>query len=153
MGDNLVWQTTEDPAEAEVAVVYAGLRAHNAPYLATGEIRPLKCFVRLPSGGVIGGALAETWGGRCSLDILWVDEAHRGRGIGAELVRQMETAALERGCTVMMLNTFSFQAPSLYERLGYREVCRFEGYPHGIAKHFYEKRLDEENLDEEPSDG
>ncbi|MGZ9076228.1 MAG: GNAT family N-acetyltransferase [Burkholderiaceae bacterium] len=41
---------------------------------------------------------------------IWVDEARRRRGIGAALMRKVEEIALERGCRLLYLDTFSLGA-------------------------------------------
>jgi ribosomal protein S18 acetylase RimI-like enzyme len=64
-----------------------------------------------------------------------VDEPLRGIGLGAELVRRFEERAAARGCTTFYLETFSFQAPSLYRRLGYRVANETHGFPGGIVKY------------------
>lgn len=66
---------------------------------------------------------------------LWVAPASRGQGIGARLVREFERHAQARGCNVFYLETFSFQAPSLYRALGYREALTLRGFPQGITKY------------------
>jgi ribosomal protein S18 acetylase RimI-like enzyme len=45
----------------------------------------------------------------------------RRRGVGRELMAQAEARAVERGCHAAWLDTFSFQARSFYEKLGYGE--------------------------------
>ena len=46
-----------------------------------------------------------------------------------------------RGCTIIYLETFSFQAPSLYRSLGYEPVCQFEGFDQEIIKYIMSKTL------------
>ncbi|MEM9354011.1 MAG: GNAT family N-acetyltransferase [Planctomycetota bacterium] len=147
MGDDLVWQTTDTPVKADDGVVDAGLSAHNRAAGVLEGVRPLRCYARTASGQVVGGALAQTLGECCSLDILWVDEALRGRGIGAELVGRVEAEAAQRGCRLVFLESFSFQAPRFYERLGYERLCAFPGFPDGAVKYVMQKRLSE------PTDG
>ena len=80
---------------------------------------------------LLGGALARWWGTACELQQIWVDEALRRRGIGASLMQQVEATAIEHGCHLIYLDTFSFQAPEFYYRLGYQTACRFDGFPDG----------------------
>jgi len=39
------------------------------------------------------------------------------------------------------LNTYSFQAPGFYEKLGFKRVGGMSGSPPGESRHFYVKRL------------
>jgi hypothetical protein len=71
----------------------------------------------------------HTWGGCCELSYVWVHERHRGRGLGALLLRSAEAEAVARGCVQVVLATHSFQAPAFYERMGYQRRHTIEGRP------------------------
>jgi GNAT superfamily N-acetyltransferase len=55
-----------------------------------------------------------------------VDEAHRGRGIGARLMEVAEDEARRRGCVLIFLTTAERRrdAHAFYRRLGYEETGR-----------------------------
>tara|TARA_R110000737_G_scaffold266971_1_gene274536 strand:+ start:945 stop:1364 length:420 start_codon:yes stop_codon:yes gene_type:complete len=85
---------------------------------------------------------------RFALDLKWVfvellavAEAGRGKGIGGQLMARMEEEARLRGMQGIWLDTFSFQAPEFYKRLGFSEFGRIDGYPDDGARHFFLKRL------------
>lgn len=128
------------PAEA-AAVVDQGLDTFNAQAAPLHEVMPLSCFVRDDTGRVVGGAVGRRWGSLCELQQLWVDERHRGAGLGAALMAAFEHRAIAHGCRVCVLETLSFQAPGFYRRLGYRTVLERDDYPHGIHKHYMRKAL------------
>lgn len=121
--------------QEEGAQVDEGLGAANAAAAPLHEVQRLSCFARQPSGAVVGGAVGRSWGQCCELQQLWVDPAHRRQGIGGELVRAFEQAGRARGCRTFYLETFSFQAPSLYRALGYTAACEIGGFGHGIVKY------------------
>jgi hypothetical protein len=52
-----------------------------------------------------------------------------------------ESEAVHRGCQDAFLDTFSFQARPLYERLGYRVVGTIPGFPPGHERYFMVKFL------------
>lgn len=131
----------DEVPKAEGDLVDAGLGDFNARAAPLDQVRPLSAFARLPDGEVIGGAVGRTWGKCCELQQLFVHEAHRRQGLGAELVRAFEARARERGCTVFYLETFSFQAPSLYRSLGYETQAETHGFAPGISRHFMKKEL------------
>jgi GNAT superfamily N-acetyltransferase len=129
------WELCDAPPADAAAVVDRGLGDFNAGAAPLHEVRPLACFVRDAQGTVVGGAVGRTWGRCCELQQLWVDAALRRQGLGAGLVRRFEQRAHERGCRTFYLETFSFQAPTLYRALGYEVVATIDGFAPGIAKH------------------
>ena len=119
----------------EAALIDAGLGLSNDAGAPISDVQRLSCFARLPSGLVIGGAVGRIWGGCCELQQFWVDPARRRQGIGTRLVREFERFAADRGCCTFYLETYSFQAPALYRRLGYETKLEIRGFPGGIAKY------------------
>jgi GNAT superfamily N-acetyltransferase len=55
-----------------------------------------------------------------------VDEAHRGRGIGAQLMQRAEDEARRRGCVLLFLTTAERRedAHRFYRKLGFEETGR-----------------------------
>ncbi|MGM9485921.1 GNAT family N-acetyltransferase [Ideonella sp. YS5] len=119
----------------EAEAVDKGLGQANDAAAPLHEVRPLACFARSPDGTVLGGAVGRTWGLCCELQQLWVVPEHRRQGLGAELIRRFEAAARARGCRTAYLETFSFQAPSLYRSLGYEVRLALHGFPAGNVKY------------------
>jgi len=130
----------DDPAEVDVEVLPNGLEAfnercwpHHPPWL------PLGVFVRREKE-VVAGLAGKTYCGWLFIRYLWVSESLRGRGVGRELMVQAEARARDRGCHSAWVDTFSFQAPGFYEKLGYEEFGRLD-YPPDHRRHFLKKRL------------
>ena len=46
-----------------------------------------------------------------------------------------------RGCVGARLDTFEFQAPGFYEKLGYTRFGRIDDHPRGYSRFFMQKRL------------
>jgi len=124
----------DEPAVADARIVDQGLDDHNNASAPLHEVRPLACFLRDASGAVLGGAVGRTWGACAELQQLWVQPELRRQGLGARLVRAFEQRTIERGCSLVYLETFSFQAPRLYASLGYRTRHSVRGYGPGIEK-------------------
>jgi GNAT superfamily N-acetyltransferase len=140
--NHIAWEQTDSPATADVAAVDDGLEASNRDAAADlANVRPLACFARLQTGELIGGTIARTCGECCELRQLWVEPSHRRRGIGRRLVEMVEQEARRRGCTLMYLETFSFQAPQLYLAVGFTVACEFRGFPGDVIKHIMRKEL------------
>jgi ribosomal protein S18 acetylase RimI-like enzyme len=80
-------------------------------------------------------------GGYARVDLLWVDEAMRRRGLGRALLTAAEDEARRRDCTTIVLDTHSFQAPGFYSGLGYAKVGETIDTPVGFTSATFQKRL------------
>lgn len=88
-------------------------------------------FVAEINGAAVGTVAGYSWGGYCELRQLWVDEAHRGKGLGHGLMKRAIDEARSRGCSAIFLFTFSFQAPDFYAGLGFERICELGEKPRG----------------------
>lgn len=125
----------------ETALIDAGLSDANDAAAPLHEVQPISCFARTASGQVIGGAIGRRWGSCCELQQLWVEPAHRRRGLGTQLVQSFEAHARKRRCTSLCLETFNFQAPELYQAIGYAVAFENSVYPHGVIKYVMVKHV------------
>ncbi|QDY86076.1 GNAT family N-acetyltransferase [Paenibacillus polymyxa] len=92
-------------------------------------------------GQVIGGLLSVLCWNWVEVDILWVDEGHRGKGYGSQLLGEIEQMARDKGCNLIQLNTFSFQAPEFYEKHGYEVIGVIDEAPRGFKHYYYKKNI------------
>ncbi|AVH58237.1 N-acetyltransferase [Streptomyces dengpaensis] len=104
--------------------------------------RPLHVWALDETGSLAGGLVGHTWTTWLHVTYLWVDEPHRGTGLGSHLLAQAERIAREdRGCLNSRLETWDFQAPDFYKKRGYEVVCEIPDYPPGITEYTLTKRL------------
>ena len=98
---------------------------------ATSGVAPAEeLTVRVEQAGdVVAGISGWTWGDAAGIGMTWVQEDHRGTGVGARVMSAFETEAKRRGCTHVFVTSFTFQAPGFYQRHGYREIFRCESVP------------------------
>ena len=130
----------DEPAEADVEVLPYALETFNDErWPRHPRWLPLGVFVR-DAGAIVAGLAGETYCGWLFVRYLWVSEALRGQGVGRELMAQAESRARDRGCHSAWLDTFSFQAPGFYRKLGYEEFGRLD-YPPDHQRLFLRKRL------------
>lgn len=127
--------------EPETKAVHAGLMAYNRTFVPDTE--DLSLAVTDETGAVIGGCDAFRMGTLALLDVLWVDEKHRGAGLGLRILKELEETAAGKGARRLELNTFGFQAPGFYEKLGYRRFGAVEPAAGTYGHYFYVKELKE----------
>jgi len=109
---------------------------------AAGPLAHRELFVSLRQDEALRGAcIGRTYWGWLFVDILWIADEFRGQGYGKTLIGMAEDEARSRGCRHAYLDTFSFQAPDFYRRLGYAEFGRLPDFPEGHSRHFLTKAL------------
>ena len=128
-------------ASAVAKRVLDGLIRHNRTF--AGPIRYKRLVLSAREGRrVVGGLVGDCAWNFVYVHLLWVDEAARGRDHGTRLMREAERVARRRGAALVYLNTFTFQAPQFYEKLGYRRFAELKNTPaSGTSRFFYVKRL------------
>jgi len=130
-----------EPKAGDMNVVIKGLGEFNR--LRTGGATPeyLLVTVRDDQGAVVGGLVGGTYLGWLQVHAVWLPDELRGRSYGTELMAIAEAEALRRGCTRVLLETYSFQALSFYEKRGYTVVSRIADFPPGGARYALTKAL------------
>ena len=140
--DGLPFTFTDETDAVRAAYVTRQLQAFNRPRLpAESDRAPLEIYALDGAGRVVGGLVGGTIWGWLEIGVLWVDDPHRGRGLGRELMKRAEDEGRRRGCFAARLSTWDFQAPGLYERLGYTLYGKLEDYPPGFADYLFRKDL------------
>ena len=136
----LILDETPDP-ESRKAIL-APLRKYNANWIGEPVVRPLAIFIRDPkTDEIVGGLWGHSAAGWLFVDLLFVPESLRRRGIGTRLLRDAEHAAVKRGDIGVWLSTGNFQAPGFYERMGYARFGTHPDYPRGHETGYYARRL------------
>ena len=130
--DRPSWEDRETVDEA--------LGAYNEPFLDNPGYSYFGVFVRDEGDTIRAGLIGNCYAGWLFINLLWVEAALRRSGIGRMLVGEAERHALVFGCHSAWLDTFSFQGPEYYPRLGYSEFARLD-YPPGHQRIFFQKRL------------
>ena len=93
-------------------------------------------------GDVIGGILAclALWN-ILSIDTLWVKKEFRNRGVAKQLLSLVEAEARNRGCHIVYLSTYDFQAKDFYLKNGYEIFGVLEDCPKDHRLYHLSKRL------------
>ena len=139
---NTNFVVTDQPDQADLAVLEKGLDEFNEQAAGTVDRSPLAVFVTDPeTGRVVGGLSGRTSLGLLFIDYFYLPTSLRGAGLGSELLRQAENEALRRGCRVGVLYTINFQAPEFYRRNGWRAFGEVTSEPGGISRIYFTKDL------------
>jgi GNAT superfamily N-acetyltransferase len=132
-----------DPAEDARAAILKPLRAHNLSRAGDPKPETIALVVRdEETEEIIGGLYGEIFYRWFFIELLAIPEQTQGQGTGSRLIAMAEEVARERGCVGLWLDTFDFQAPSFYERLGFSKFGTLDDFPPGHQRFFMQKRLD-----------
>lgn len=101
------------------------------------------CLIKAVDGSdsIIAGIHGQMGGGWLYIASLWVDERHRGSGIGGRLLRLLEETAVKQGCHGAYLYTYSFQSPGFYKKFKYDVFGALEGFCDEHIKLFMKKKF------------
>jgi GNAT superfamily N-acetyltransferase len=128
-------------ARAVARQLWRGLVRFNRKMAGPFNYSRLVLSVRSASGRVVGGLILQSYWKESYVELLWLADRARGHGHGRELIQEAERRARRRGSRLIHLNTYSFQAPGFYEKMGYRRCGVMSGSPRGARRYFYVKRL------------
>ena len=92
--------------------------------------------------GIIAGinAYMYHWG-LLFVDVLFVEEDHRGNNLGSKLLQMVEDKAKMMGATIVHLDTFDFQAKDFYLKQGYTIFGVLDDCPDGHKSYSLFKKL------------
>jgi GNAT superfamily N-acetyltransferase len=128
-------------SEALREFVREGLALYNVAATGVAEYYPVCLFLKNEHQEVLGGLLGHIWAQCMHIATLWVAPILRHQGHGTALLQAAEQLAAERACTLVTLETLSFQAPGFYAKHGYETFAVLPGYPPGHQKHFLKKSI------------
>jgi len=130
-----------EPNPEDKQVMVEGMLAYHA---SKGHVRKSETFsvvIKDQSEKLLGCVMVSFMWNGMSIQSLWVDDAVRGQGLGKKLMAMAEEEGVKRGCTIAYTDTFTWQAPGFYEKLGYKIYGKLEGFPEGNALSYYCKKL------------
>lgn len=133
-------RVTTSPTEGDIGEIHEMLKEYNLAKREKSENVPLGIFVE-EDGKKLAGLTGEIFGNWLLIKYLFVGEPLRGQGVGKSLIERAEAEARTRGAKYAFVDTFSFQAPGFYKKLGYKEVFTLNEYPYTGSRTYYTKEL------------
>jgi GNAT superfamily N-acetyltransferase len=124
-------------------VVERGCQELNRDRVGQDDGRLFAFFLRDERQEIVAGISGWTWAQACEIRQLWVHPSLQGRGHGRALLDSAEGEARGRGCRVILLSTYSFQAPGFYRKCGFELGWELSDFPPGHRYCVMVKRLDE----------
>jgi GNAT superfamily N-acetyltransferase len=110
-----------------------GIVEYNAtkvPFTQEPHFMPLNRVIRNLNGEIVAGINSVLYCWKCLyVDVLWVKDGYRKCGYGSILLKEVESIAKEKGCKLVHLDTFDFQAKDFYIKQGYEVFGVLEDCP------------------------
>lgn len=138
---NLRIEQSQNPTDEERQAILLPLRAYNTSKAGVTVAEPIALLVRDEHDEILGGLYGRVFYQWLFIELLSVPEQARGQGMGSKLMQMAEALAREKECVGIWLDTFDFQAPAFYIKLGYSELGQIVDYPPGHKRFFFQKRL------------
>jgi N-acylglucosamine-6-phosphate 2-epimerase len=129
------------PNPKDYRVLSDGMLKYHAQagHRRTSEV--INIFLKDNHKKVCGGVIITVLWNGMEINSLWVEESLRKQGWGRKLMEAAEKEGKLRGCTFAYTNTFSWQAPEFYKKLGYKAYGRLEDFPPGATLTYFSKDL------------
>ncbi len=138
-------EITTNPNEEDAKILSNGIIDFNN--FKIPELEPIESeveffvFAKNKNGNVIGGIRATCFWNTMHIELLWLSNDNRGKGIGKELIKSAEKYAKENNCEKAFVETTSWQAKPFYEKVGYKHMATLNDGPKGHASHYLPKDL------------
>ena len=122
-----------EPTPEDIVALEDRLYGFNVAATGVDDGRYLSIFLKRDDGTIYAGLHGHSWAGVCEIKTLWIADSERGKGLGSRLLTAAEQEARRRGCHVIHLSSFTFQAPDFYEKHGFRRLAQLADFPRGHA--------------------
>ncbi|MFI0430845.1 GNAT family N-acetyltransferase [Mariniflexile sp. HMF6888] len=138
-------EITTTPNKQDTETISQGIINFNNS--KTSDLEPIEkeikffVFVRNEFDKIIGGIRAVCFWNTMHIELLWLSEDCRGKGIGKKLIESAENFAKENGYEKVFVETTSWQAKPFYEKVGYSHIATLNGRPKGHASHYLTKNI------------
>ncbi|MBP9670635.1 GNAT family N-acetyltransferase, partial [Candidatus Woesebacteria bacterium] len=120
-----------EPSPEDKQVMVDGMLAYHASNGHPRKVDTHSILIKDDSNTLIGCVIVTFLYNGMEIATLWVDEKARGQGLGQKLMEMAEAEGKKRGATLAYTNTFTWQAPGFYEKIGYQLYGKLDDFPVG----------------------
>lgn len=126
--DDVVLKVLEDVPPETKTLISGWLTSHNDGMLGkTGGHKSL--FIPIEHDDeIVGGLIGRTARGWLDIDILFIPEVFRGRGLAGKLLALAEDEARKRGCKGAHIQTANPVATKAYQKHGYEIFGKIDNF-------------------------
>ena len=136
-----------EPTQSDLQTISQGIQAFNQTHMPDNVVfEPdlrFAVFARNHTNEVIGGIRANAYWNYCTIELLWLSEQARGKGVGSQLITQTEAYARTKGIGYIRTETLDFQAKGFYQKHGYTLFGELPNHPKGHTTYCLMKQLNE----------
>jgi GNAT superfamily N-acetyltransferase len=133
--------TKGSPSAEELKFLEDRIYEFNSSETGINDGKLFAFFIRDKQQEIVAGLSGWTWANACEIRDLWVHPEWRGQGYGRRLLESAEEEARRCGCIIILLSSYSFQAPAFYEKCGYKLAWLLNDFPLGHKNYFLTKKL------------
>lgn len=137
---NITTTINNEFLDADCQFLLDNLEGYNSKFIDR-TLEHFKIVVHSGNGEIIGGAFGHSKWGLLNLEIFWVKEEIRGKGVGTKVIEELKSVAKKLNCNGIELYTMSFQAEKFYLSLGFETVGKIDDCWSGHNKIFMYKKL------------
>lgn len=130
-----------DEANDDTKLIHQNLVKYVESHVGPSTYKELTLTIRDANGELIAGLHGMSNWQWLFVKSVFVSEGYRYKGLGTKLLKAAEQEARRRSCAGVWLDTFSFQSPDFYKKLGYTEFGVIDNYPYNHRRSFFSKKI------------
>lgn len=140
--DNLTFSTSNSELNSnDQQIMVEGMLAYHASKGHPRTVDHCSIIIRNQNNKMVGVVTVSfLWNGM-EINSLWVNENYRRQGLGRKLMGMAEQEGIKRGASFAYTNTFSWQSPGFYQKLGYVVFGVLDNFPQGCTLSYFRKTL------------
>lgn len=135
----------EESNEAEAASIINELVNYNLSIVPQIQEEPfiwINKVIKNSENKIVAGINSKMYCWNCLfIDSLWVSDDFRRHGLATKLLNVVEKEAVKKGCKIIHLDTFDFQAKDFYIKQGYEVFGILENCPENHKRYYMKKNL------------